>query len=67
MSLTGVTEALATAGPWAIGALLLLVLIVVAGRIVALIVALKGTSETARPDIIRALAEFFRDIFGRRR
>ncbi|MFE1337999.1 hypothetical protein ACFW6K_10045 [Streptomyces sp. NPDC058733] len=67
MSLTGFTEALATAGPWAIIAVLLLVLIIVVGRIIALMVALKGTSEAARPDIIRALAEFFRDVFGSRR
>jgi hypothetical protein len=61
----------ADVGPWALVALFLLAVVVVAGGVIGLCVALRGTSEGSRPDIIRALGDFFRALldalFRRRR
>ncbi|MDX2575949.1 hypothetical protein PV332_10705 [Streptomyces scabiei] len=50
--------------PWAFAALLLLaiVTVVVIGGVIGLRIAVRGTSEDARPRIIRALAYFFRAL-----
>lgn len=54
----------AEALPWALLALVLCVVIIVAGGLVGLRIALRGTSEDARPRIIRALGVYFRDLVG---
>ncbi|AKZ59216.1 exported protein of unknown function [Streptomyces ambofaciens ATCC 23877] len=52
----------AEALPWVLLALVLCVLVVVAGGIIGLRIALRGTSEDARPHIIRALGDYFRSL-----
>jgi hypothetical protein len=52
----------AEALPWALLALVLCVVAVVAGGLVGLRIALRGTSEDARPRIIRALGDYFRAL-----
>ncbi|MEV5319108.1 hypothetical protein AB0K92_15880 [Streptomyces sp. NPDC052687] len=47
----------------AVFVLLLIVFVVVAGAVVALRITVRGTSEVARPDIIRAVGAMFRDLF----
>lgn len=67
MPVSGVARDLTVVAPWAAVVLVLLaLLVVVAGGIVGLHLALRGTSEEARPGIIRALGQFFRDLFGRK-
>ncbi|MEU0860665.1 hypothetical protein ABZ352_35665 [Streptomyces griseofuscus] len=56
-----------TVSPWAFVALILLgLVIIVAGAVVCLRLVTHDTTEAARPDIIRALADFFRSLWGRK-
>jgi hypothetical protein len=50
--------------PWAVAPLYLLALVVVVivGGIITLRIGVRGTSEAARPDIIRALTYFYRGL-----
>lgn len=50
--------------PWAFAALalFLLVLVVITAGIIGLRIVVRDTTEAARPDVIRALAEFFRAL-----
>ncbi|WP_425837469.1 hypothetical protein [Streptomyces fractus] len=59
-------QELASAGPWAIVAVISLVIIVICGGILMLRVGLRDTSEASRPDTIRALADYFRALWGRK-
>ncbi|KUN16469.1 hypothetical protein AQJ23_45165 [Streptomyces antibioticus] len=53
-----------TVPPWLLAALALLALVfvVMAGAVIALAIGLRGTSGPAKPEVIRALGDFFRSI-----
>jgi hypothetical protein len=54
------------AGPWALAAFIVIVALVLSGVVVCLRVALRDTSEASRPEIIRALADLFKSMWGRK-
>lgn len=66
MSFTGLARELTTLGPWAAVALVAIVLVLVAGAVLSLRVALRDTEANTRPDIIRAVGDLFRAMFGRK-
>lgn len=66
MSFGRIAQAVATASPSALTALILLAIVVFVGAVVCLRIALRDTSESARPEIIRALADFFKSLWGRK-
>lgn len=61
MSSSEVAQVATIAWPLAL-ALILFGIVLLAAGVVALRVVLRDTSEAARPDIIRALGEFFRAL-----
>ncbi|MGW2950725.1 hypothetical protein [Streptomyces eurythermus] len=68
MSFGNVVQDIAATSPWALVALILFGLaIVFAGGAVCLRIALRDTSEDARPGIIRELGEFVRALLGGRK
>jgi uncharacterized membrane protein YdbT with pleckstrin-like domain len=75
MSFGAVAQEIAAVTPWALVALILLVvLVVIAGGVAVLAVALRGTPADSRPvviraagDYFRALADFVRALLGRRK
>ncbi|HLL34160.1 MAG TPA: hypothetical protein VK545_09765 [Streptomyces sp.] len=68
MSVTGVAQEIAAVAPWALVVLVVLVVVIrIAGGVLGLRIALRGTSEDARPRIIRALADFFKSLFWPRK
>jgi hypothetical protein len=63
MSFGSVAQELAMTAPWVLVVLVVAVIfIVIAGGVVGLVVVLRGTSEDARPVIIRALGDLFRAL-----
>ncbi|WP_432157821.1 MULTISPECIES: hypothetical protein [unclassified Streptomyces] len=75
MSFGSVAQELAMTAPWVLAAIIVaVILIVVTGGLVGLVVVLHGTTEAARPviihalgDLFRALGDFLRALFGRRK
>jgi hypothetical protein len=68
MSFSGAVQEVAAVAPWAVVVLVVLIVVVrIAGGVLGLRIALRGTSEDARPRIIRALADFFRSLFWPRK
>lgn len=66
MSFTGLAQELAALGPWAVAALVAIVLVLVGGAVLSLRVAVRDTPADTRPDIIRAVGDLFRALFGRK-
>jgi hypothetical protein len=63
----GAVQEIAAFSPLVLVALLLFGLALLIVSVFALREALRGTSEEARPDIIRSLGDFFRALLWRRK